>query len=92
MDVDEIERAMAPDWPAEMHGVFRRSRIRHVAYVPDAGHTALIKRCTADAEITTNVLTTEEEGFEIETGAWPGGTRAAILKQSSGAPVGLTPN
>lgn len=84
MSVDEVQRVVEPDWPTELHGVFRRAEIGHVSYVPDAGHTALINQCIADPDITTNVLTTEEEGIAIATGAWLGGKRAAILMQSSG--------
>ena len=84
MNVDELERAVEIDWPAELHEVFRRAAVGLVCYVPDAGHTALINLCTADEDIVTNVLTTEEEGIAISTGAWLGGTRSAILMQSSG--------
>ena len=84
MNVDELEREVEPDWPAELHGVLLRAGVRHVSYVPDAGHTALINLCIADDDIVTNVLTTEEEGVAIATGAWLGGTRSAILMQSSG--------
>lgn len=84
MNVEEIERAAETDWPAELHRVFRRAGVEHVCYVPDAGHTALINLCVADDGIVTNVLTTEEEGVAIATGAWLGGTRSAILMQSSG--------
>ncbi|MCU1395027.1 MAG: pyruvate flavodoxin/ferredoxin oxidoreductase, thiamine diP-bdg family protein [Ilumatobacteraceae bacterium] len=84
MNVDELDRTIEIDWPAALHGVFRRAGVRLVSYVPDAGHTALINLCLADDDIVTNVLTTEEEGIAISTGAWLGGTRAAILMQSSG--------
>jgi sulfopyruvate decarboxylase alpha subunit len=84
MSVDGLERALEIDWPAELHGVLRRAGVGLVSYVPDAGHTALISLCGADANIVTNVLTTEEEGVAISTGAWLGGTRSAILMQSSG--------
>jgi sulfopyruvate decarboxylase alpha subunit len=84
MNIDEMERPVEPDWPAGLHDVFRRCGIGHVSYVPDAGHTALINLCIADDAIVTNVLTTEEEGVAIATGAWLGGTRSAILMQSSG--------
>lgn len=84
MNIDELDRVVEPDWPAELHGVFRRSGVGHVSYVPDAGHTALINLCVADESIVTNVLTTEEEGIAIATGAWLGGTRSVILMQSSG--------
>ena len=72
------------DWPAELHRVLGRAGVTHVSYVPDAGHASLIERCIADPEITTTVLTTEEEGIAIATGAWLGGMRSAILMQSSG--------
>lgn len=84
MNVDELNRAVEIDWPAELHEVFRRAGVGLVSYVPDAGHTALINLCSADEDIVTNVLTTEEEGIAISTGAWLGGTRSAILMQSSG--------
>jgi sulfopyruvate decarboxylase alpha subunit len=71
-------------WPTDLHGVLRRAGVGQVSYVPDAGHARLIDLCIADPEIITNVLTTEEEGIAIATGAWLGGTRAAILMQSSG--------
>jgi sulfopyruvate decarboxylase alpha subunit len=84
MNVEEMERTAEIDWPAGLHDVFRRATVGLVSYVPDAGHTALINLCIADEQITTNVLTTEEEGIAISTGAWLGGTRSAILMQSSG--------
>jgi sulfopyruvate decarboxylase alpha subunit len=55
-----------------------------VAYVPDAGHTRLIQLCEQDPGMTTTVLTTEEEGVALATGAWLGGERAVVLMQSSG--------
>ncbi len=84
MNVDEEPSAVQPDWPAALHRVLRSAGVGHVSYVPDAGHTALINLCIADERITTNVLTTEEEGIAIAAGAWLGGTRSAILMQSSG--------
>ncbi len=84
MNVDTLNEAAEIDWPAELHGVLRRAGVGHVSYVPDAGHTTLINLCAADDGIITNVLTTEEEGIAIATGAWLGGTRSAILMQSSG--------
>ncbi|MCU1387270.1 MAG: hypothetical protein JWL72_608, partial [Ilumatobacteraceae bacterium] len=76
MNVDELERVAEPGWPAEVHGVLRRASVTHVSYVPDAGHTALINLCAADDGMVTNVLTTEEEGIAIATGAWLGGMRS----------------
>ncbi len=71
-------------WPDDIFAHFKRVNIRQVAYVPDAGHTRLIARCIADSDIADVVLTTEEEGVALVTGAALGGQRAALLMQSSG--------
>jgi sulfopyruvate decarboxylase alpha subunit len=84
MSTDEMTTAAEIDWPSAVHGVLRQAGVGLVTYVPDAGHSALINLCLADESIATNVLTTEEEGIAISTGAWLGGTRSAILMQSSG--------
>ncbi len=55
-----------------------------MSYVPDAGHTSLINLLSNDAEVTCNVLTSEEEGVAIAVGAWLGGMRSVLLLQSSG--------
>src|SRR5438105_11024249 len=55
-----------------------------MSYVPDAGHSQLIRLFSADRVVTTNVLTTEEEGVAIAAGAWLGGQRSVLLMQSSG--------
>lgn len=52
--------------------------------MPDAGHSALIDACITDNDITAVALTTEEEGVALLAGAWLGGTRGALLMQSSG--------
>ena len=74
----------APTWPDEIFAVLRRSEIRQVGYVPDAGHARLIERCRAEPAMNAVVLTTEEEGIGLAAGAWLGGQRAALLMQSSG--------
>lgn len=71
-------------WPDAIHAQFRRVGIRQVGYVPDAGHSRLIKLCQADPDICDVVLTTEEEGVGLVAGATLGGQRAALLMQSSG--------
>ena len=55
-----------------------------MAYVPDAGHTTLINLFSADPQVASTVLTTEEEGVAIAAGAWLGGQRSVLLMQSSG--------
>jgi len=71
-------------WPDAIYAHFRRVAIRQVGYVPDAGHSRLIELCQADPNIADVVLTTEEEGVGLVTGAALGGQRAALLMQSSG--------
>ena len=72
------------DWPDRLFETLKRGGIRQVGYVPDAGHSRLIERCRADADIRDVVLSTEEEGVALAAGAWLGGERAALLMQSSG--------
>ena len=70
--------------PASVYRVLKAADVRQMAYVPDAGHTTLINRFLGDPEVTSNVLTTEEEGIAIAAGAWLGGRRSVLLMQSSG--------
>ena len=79
----EPERA-APSWQNELYGLLRRHGVTQFAYVPDAGHRALIDRSLADPEAHAVALTTEEEGVALLAGAELGGARAALLMQSSG--------
>ena len=72
------------DWSRGVHEVFGRSNIRHAAYVPDAGLAPLINLCRADDHITASILTTEQEGVGLLTGAWLGGERGVLMMQSSG--------
>lgn len=77
-------RDLAQDWPLELYDVLKAEGIRQMSYVPDAGHSTLIRLFSEDTDVTTNVLTTEEEGIAIATGAWLGGERSVVLMQSSG--------
>ena len=78
------EQSAAPAWPLELYRLLKREQVRQVSYVPDAGHAQLIKLFEADPEVVSNVLTTEEEGIAIASGAWLGGLRSVLLLQSSG--------
>lgn len=80
----EDPRDLARDWPFDLFDVLKAAGIRQMSYVPDAGHSTLIRLFNEDPEVKTNVLTTEEEGIAIATGAWLGGQRAVVLMQSSG--------
>jgi sulfopyruvate decarboxylase alpha subunit len=72
------------DWAQQIFEKLRAADIRQVTYVPDAGHARLIELCHADHGMKTTVLTTEEEGIGILSGAWLGGERGVLLMQSSG--------
>ena len=73
-----------PAWQEAILRVIKAGDIKQVAYVPDAGHSHLIRSAIADPDIEDVVLTTEEEGVALATGAWLGGQRAVLLMQSSG--------
>ena len=75
---------VVPSWALEVWRVLKASNVRHVSYVPDAGHATLIELVNADPDMVCNVLTTEEEGVAIAAGAWLGGMRSVLLMQSSG--------
>ena len=77
-------RGAAVDWSGKVYEVLRRVEIRQVAYVPDAGHARLINLCHADPAMKTVVLTSEQEGIGVLSGAWLGGERGVLLMQSSG--------
>ena len=72
------------DWPQDIYRALGDAAVRQVAYVPDAGHSRLLKLCAADARMRMVSLTTEEEGVALAAGAWLGGERAVLLMQSSG--------
>lgn len=74
----------APAWQESIFSVLKAGGTRQIAYVPDAGHTQVIRRAIADDEIEAIALTTEEEGVALTSGAWLGGQRAVLLMQSSG--------
>jgi len=71
-------------WGPIIHRVLVEANVRQVTYVPDAGHTRLIEMCHDTPGMTSTVLTTEEEGIAVATGAWLGGDRSVLLMQSSG--------
>lgn len=74
----------ADAWPNRVFAALRSAEVAHVSYVPDAGHATLIDLSIADPAVTTTMLTSEQEGVAIATGAWLGGLRSVLLMQSSG--------
>ncbi len=76
--------ASAPAWQQAVFKVLKEGGVQQIAYVPDAGHSFAIRAAVADPDIRDVVLTTEEEGVAVVSGAWLGGQRAVLLMQSSG--------
>ena len=72
------------DWPGRVFEVLKAARVRQVAYVPDAGHAALIRSAHDDPAMVAVPLTTEGEGIPLLAGAHLGGDRGVLLMQSSG--------
>lgn len=75
---------MADSWPELVYRNLKEAGVTQVAYVPDAGHSQLIKLCEADPAVEAISLTTEEEGVAMLGGAWLGGAKGVLLMQSSG--------
>jgi sulfopyruvate decarboxylase alpha subunit len=71
-------------WQEDLFLRLKRGGIGQMPYVPDAGHSHVIRRAQEDPEIIAYPLTTEEEGVAAVAGAWLGGHRAVLLMQSSG--------
>ncbi len=71
-------------WPERVVAKLLEAGVTHMSHVPDSGHSRVIELLASNADVTTNVLTTEEEGIAIAAGAWLGGSRSVVLMQSSG--------
>jgi sulfopyruvate decarboxylase alpha subunit len=80
----DTKTAFAGDWPNGLFDVLKAGAVRQVAFVPDAGHSRLIRLCEANDAMKVVRLTTEEEGIALLAGAWFGGDRGVLLMQSSG--------
>ncbi len=81
---NEAPTEATPSWPDEIFEILQRFDVRQVPYVPDAGHSQLIKRVLDERSMRAVPLTTEEEGVALLAGAWTGGQRGVLLMQSSG--------
>lgn len=71
-------------WQEEVYGTLKAAGVEIIAYVPDAGHSRTIEHAINDLDMEAIVLTTEEEGVALASGAWLGGKKVAVLMQSSG--------
>ena len=72
------------NWSKDVFKILKAAKVRQVAYVPDAGHSSLIKMAIADNSIKPVLLTSEQEGVAVLSGAWLGGEAGTLLMQSSG--------
>ena len=72
------------DWKSQIYEILKDHDVKHVVYVPDAGHSTAIRKFEEDKDVTSVVLTTEEEGIPYLAGASLGGDRGVLLMQSSG--------
>jgi sulfopyruvate decarboxylase alpha subunit len=77
-------------WSTVIYERLRAAGITLVAHVPDNIVAPIIRCFEADAAVTTVSCTREEEGVGIVAGGLLGGTRGALLMQTSG--FGNCPN
>jgi sulfopyruvate decarboxylase alpha subunit len=78
------EAETAPHWQDQILPILKSFDVKHVVYVPDAGHASAIRGAEKDNSIVSLALTSEQEGIGYLAGAWLGGERGALLMQSSG--------
>jgi len=72
------------DWSADTLAALKDLEIRQIAYVPDAGLTALLQSADEEPDIAMTSVVTEEDAVALSGGAWLGGQRALVAMQSSG--------
>jgi sulfopyruvate decarboxylase alpha subunit len=77
-------------WSDVVYERLRAAGIGLVAHVPDKVIAPVIERFEGDTDVTVVPCTREEEGVGIVVGALLGGTRGALLMQTSG--FGNCPN
>jgi sulfopyruvate decarboxylase alpha subunit len=79
-----VDREEVSGWPAAIHAALKAHDVRQVAYVPDGGHTELLRLVHDDPAMIPILLTSEQEGVGVLAGAWLGGQRGVLVMQSSG--------
>jgi len=75
---------MSGTWHEIIQATLKANDVRLVTYVPDRVFTPLIASLHADKDFITFAPAREEEAVGINTGAWMGGMRSALLMQTSG--------
>lgn len=71
-------------WRQDILEGFKTNEIRLIAHVADSVLAPIIELFEADPFFQVVTLSREEEGIGLLTGAYLGGTRGALLLQSSG--------
>lgn len=71
-------------WVDDAVEALKRAGVELVAYLPDSKIDALIRAVEGDSEFRTVRVAREEAAVGVLAGAWVGGTRGALLCQSSG--------
>jgi len=84
MQARQDEAAESGAWQGALFQCLKDADVRQVPYVPDAGHSQVIRSAHLDPAIRAYPVTTEEEGVAAVCGAWLGGERSVLLMQSSG--------
>jgi sulfopyruvate decarboxylase alpha subunit len=77
-------RDLSQSWHEIIQATLKANAVKLVTYVPDRVFTPLISSLHADKDFITFTCTREEEAVGINTGAWMGGLRSALLMQTSG--------
>jgi sulfopyruvate decarboxylase alpha subunit len=71
-------------WEDRVIENFKKHDIRFVAYIPDSVLSDLVTKLDEDDYFDTTLVSREEEAVGVLSGAWLGGTRGALVCQSSG--------
>jgi sulfopyruvate decarboxylase alpha subunit len=79
-----VNAASTVPWHTDIIEAFRANDIRLIAHVADSVLAPIIRRMDDDPFFRVVTLSREEEGVGVLTGAYLGGTRGALLLQSSG--------
>lgn len=71
-------------WTEQAVSALERLDVELVAYLPDTTLSPLIDALDAHEDVETVLVNREESAVGVVSGAWLGGTRAALCCQSSG--------
>ena len=72
------------DWTDRIVDALKRTDVELVAYLPDTPLEPLLDAVEDDDAFETVLVAREEEAVGVLAGAWLGGTRGALVCQSSG--------